>query len=170
MKNDKSGSNCAPYPPTGPTIYILPIQTENQPNPSNVNPFNVNPFNVNPSNVNPSNVNPSNVNSNMDYASQPVQNVSYTMTTPTVSNYTNVQPNDAYMSSPSSQPMSLDTVFLTPPGDPGGTTPKCPNPRPCPPCGRCPEPSFDCKKVPNYSSTSNVLPVPVLTDFSQFGM
>lgn len=39
--------------------------------------------------------------------------------------------------------------------------PKCPDvinkcegnkkPPPCPPCGRCPEPSFECKKVPNYS-------------------
>jgi hypothetical protein len=44
-------------------------------------------------------------------------------------------------------------------------------PPPCPPCGRCPEPSFDCKKVPNYSSTnSEYLPMPVLNDFSQFGM
>ena len=68
---------------------------------------------------------------------------------------------------PSEQP--LDTVYLSPPmGKP--TVPTCPTPQPCPPCGRCPEPSFDCKKVPNYSSTSNVLPVPVLTDFSQFGM
>jgi len=43
---------------------------------------------------------------------------------------------------------------------------------PCPPCERCPEPAFDCKRVPNYNSvTSNhYLPRPVLTDFSQFGM
>jgi hypothetical protein len=48
---------------------------------------------------------------------------------------------------------------------------KCPEPSPCPPCGRCPEPSFDCKKVPNYASTnSEYLPMPVLSDFSQFGM
>jgi hypothetical protein len=56
----------------------------------------------------------------------------------------------------------------------------CPNnnnnkpPPPCPPCARCPEPSFECKKVPNYSSNSNnstnYLPRPILTDFSQFGM
>ena len=26
---------------------------------------------------------------------------------------------------------------------------KCP---PCPPCERCPEPSFECKKVPNYKT------------------
>jgi len=43
--------------------------------------------------------------------------------------------------------------------------------QPCPPCARCPEPSFDCKKVPNYSSSNdNMLPRPVLSDFSQFGM
>lgn len=58
--------------------------------------------------------------------------------------------------------------------------PACPNvtacstnkaPPPCPPCARCPEPAFDCKKVPNYnSSNSEYLPRPVLADFSQFGM
>jgi hypothetical protein len=47
-------------------------------------------------------------------------------------------------------------------------TTKCP---PCPPCARCPEPAFDCKKVPNYSAfNQNYLPVPVLNDFSTFGM
>ena len=51
------------------------------------------------------------------------------------------------------------------------STSNCPEPSPCPPCGRCPEPSFDCKKVPNYASTnSEYLPMPVLSDFSQFGM
>ena len=47
---------------------------------------------------------------------------------------------------------------------------KCP---PCPACARCPEPSFDCKKVPNYSIGQNgsmSVPRPVLADFSQFGM
>ena len=38
--------------------------------------------------------------------------------------------------------------------------PACPavtsrkNCQPCPPCARCPEPSFECKKVPNYSGGS----------------
>ena len=42
---------------------------------------------------------------------------------------------------------------------------------PCPPCGRCPEPSFTCKKVPNYASKNqDHLPRPVLTNFSNFGM
>lgn len=43
---------------------------------------------------------------------------------------------------------------------------KCP---PCPPCARCPEPSFDCKKVPSYSASNDKLPRPILSDFSQFG-
>ena len=44
---------------------------------------------------------------------------------------------------------------------------KCP---PCPPCARCPEPAFECKKVPNYSRQSSdpYLPRAVLTDFSEF--
>ena len=58
--------------------------------------------------------------------------------------------------------------------------PACPNvtacaskepPPPCPPCARCPEPAFECKKVPNYrGGDNNYLPLPVLADFSQFGM
>lgn len=51
----------------------------------------------------------------------------------------------------------------------------CPNnrtepPPPCPPCARCPEPAFDCKKVPNYNSNNDrYLPKPMLSDFSTFG-
>lgn len=42
---------------------------------------------------------------------------------------------------------------------------------PCPACARCPEPSFECKKVPNYNAQNNdYLPVPVLSNFSGFGM
>ena len=42
----------------------------------------------------------------------------------------------------------------------------CPRDKPCPPCApcaRCPEPSFECKKVPNYNSSavSNYLPNPM---------
>lgn len=45
---------------------------------------------------------------------------------------------------------------------------KCP---PCPACARCPEPSTVCKAVPNYSRPENSgLPMPVMADFSQFGM
>jgi hypothetical protein len=46
--------------------------------------------------------------------------------------------------------------------------PKCP---PCPACARCPEPSFECKKVPNYNAINNTyLPQPIINDFSSFGM
>ena len=45
---------------------------------------------------------------------------------------------------------------------------KCP---PCPACARCPEPSFECKKVPNYNAINeDYLPQPILNSFSQFGM
>lgn len=54
--------------------------------------------------------------------------------------------------------------------------PKCPIPErekecpPCKPCGRCPEPAFECKKVPNYnvSNVSNKLPIPMLNSFADF--
>jgi hypothetical protein len=41
---------------------------------------------------------------------------------------------------------------------------------PCPACERCPEPAFECKKVPNYRSPSigQYMPMPILTDFSKF--
>ena len=55
-------------------------------------------------------------------------------------------------------------------GTSGSKNKKCP---PCPACARCPEPSFECKKVPNYSIGANgsmSVPRPVLADFSQFGM
>ena len=62
-------------------------------------------------------------------------------------------------------------------------------PPPCPPCARCPEPSFDCKKVPNYgsgnlganyfggggqfgsmpSTDGNFLPYPSVSNYSTFG-
>ena len=49
----------------------------------------------------------------------------------------------------------------------GGGSEKCP---PCPPCGRCPEASFECVKRPTYKPDNPYLPVPVLSDFSSFGM
>jgi hypothetical protein len=53
-------------------------------------------------------------------------------------------------------------------GSVGTRQEKCP---PCPACARCPEPSFECKKVPNYNAIgSDSLPTPVLSDFSSFGM
>jgi hypothetical protein len=56
-----------------------------------------------------------------------------------------------------------------------GSSKKCPA---CKPCGRCPEPSMTCKAVPNYGAIgagANSLDaaasyIPVLSDFSNFGM
>ena len=49
----------------------------------------------------------------------------------------------------------------------------CPRKEPCsacPACARCPEPSFECKKVPNYNAINEeYLPQPFLNDFSSFG-
>lgn len=45
---------------------------------------------------------------------------------------------------------------------------KCP---PCKPCGRCELPPFECKKVPTYNAfNSDAMPVPILSDFTSFGM
>ena len=53
-------------------------------------------------------------------------------------------------------------------GGGGASDHKCP---PCPACARCPEPAFECKKVPNYSRSEDInAPRPVMADFSQFGM
>jgi len=83
-----------------------------------------------------------------------------------------VQPNEMYSGV---TPFNTSTVLIPPPI--GNVTTSscnnnCPVPPPCPACERCPEPSFDCKKVPKYESptTQKVLPQAILTDFSSFGM
>lgn len=53
-------------------------------------------------------------------------------------------------------------------GSKGANAEKCP---PCPPCARCPEPAFDCKKVPNYNRVNDdFMPYPALNSFAQFGL
>jgi hypothetical protein len=78
-----------------------------------------------------------------------------------------VDPNNP--NSPPSTRSSISNYFSSPPTNSTSSSDKCP---PCPACARCPEPAFECKKVPNYSSTgsSQYLPMPVLSDFSTFGM
>jgi hypothetical protein len=96
---------------------------------------------------------------------------------------------------PGSQDMYLLKSQVVPPSNPpgapasaqgassSGAAPANPSPTqanscspapvpPCPPCERCPEPAFDCKRVPKYNSAAinQYLPQPVLADFSQFGM
>jgi hypothetical protein len=45
-------------------------------------------------------------------------------------------------------------------------TDSCP---PCPACARCPEPSFECKKVPNYDVINEEVPTALITPYSTFG-
>ena len=45
---------------------------------------------------------------------------------------------------------------------------KCP---PCKPCGRCELPPFECVKRPTYNAFNpDIMPVPILSSFSSFGM
>ncbi len=78
---------------------------------------------------------------------------------------------------------------IVPPVCPACPTFDCPREKKCPPCPaceRCPEPAFECKKVPNYnvsnvdkflpsssnyfgmSKIDNKQPRPILNDFSEF--
>jgi len=121
----------------------------------------------------------------------PQGNTAYTYTGPQGNTYTgsNYNSDDYYNSLPpgipSSQiPSGQEDLYIlksqvVPPVCPVCPEPivQCPNDfdaskcPPCPPCARCPEPAFDCKKVPNYNSFNpDYLPVPVLNDFSSFGM
>jgi len=65
---------------------------------------------------------------------------------------------------------------VVPPVCPMCPTANCPKSnskcQPCPACARCPEPAFDCKKVPNYNSKSNgLIPEAILPNsYSTFGM
>ena len=73
-------------------------------------------------------------------------------------------------STTSSTQSSLSNYVSQVPSSNSNSSPeKCP---PCPSCARCPEPAFECKKVPNYNSSgsSKYLPMPVMSDFSSFGM
>ena len=143
-------------------------------------------------------------------------NVPQTMGGPNSSNKMNVSSNykEAYTQSltgpdySSSLPMGIPRNMI-PPGNEDlyilksevvpPVCPACPPPilkcgddkppPPCPPCARCPEPRFDCKKVPNYgsgnlganyfggggqfgsmpSTSGNFLPYPSVSNYNTFG-
>jgi hypothetical protein len=149
--------------------------------------FTSKPSTTNPNNVLP-NVTPSSTPSTLLSPSNPVSNPSTTTTTSS----------SMSQGTPSMTPTKLSTYDYStslPPGIPASQIPSgnedlyilksevvppvcpvcpvqttkkdCP---PCPACARCPEPAYDCKLVPNYSSLNANAPVPVLNDFSTFGM
>jgi len=203
---NSSGSNCSTYPPSSPTIYILPVQSgTSTPSPYTPTQTQSTPYTQGPppptqptqppppppTQPVPYTTPTTTPSQPAPYTSAPTTSTSTTSTpttsTPTTSTSTTTEPvpystptqSSPYSTQSSSstpttpvqssiQAYNTDTVFLSPPQS---INSNCPPAQPCPPCGRCPEPSFDCKKVPNYSSTnSEYLPVPVLNDFSQFGM
>ena len=109
-----------------------------------------------------------------------------TATAATATSSNQVQPTEMYAGV---TPYNTSTVFIPPPlggssltsnstsncpkpESGSSSTSNCPKPEPCPPCGRCPEAAFECKKVPNYERTDNerFVPQAILTDFSTFGM
>jgi hypothetical protein len=117
----------------------------------------------------------------------PAGNTATTVTGPAGNSVTTVNPDDYYNSLPEGiyrhqiPPGEEDKYILksqvVPP-----VCPKCPDVQcstvfdetkcpPCPPCSRCPEPSFTCEKIPNYNAFNpKTMPLPVLSDFSSFGM
>jgi hypothetical protein len=145
------GSNCAPYPPPS---YTLP--TSQPPAQTTQSPTQV---------AQP----PAQTTQSPTQVAQPPAQVAQPPPQPVSQSWQSQTPVEESTKG-DVVPYNTNTVFIPPPTG-GSTNMNCPEPQPCPPCGRCPEPSFDCKKVPNYASTnSEYLPVPVLNDFSQFGM
>jgi hypothetical protein len=123
-----------------------------------------------------------------------IQNSSNLNTSNTSSSSTNITNVGTPGSNSSNTPVAADSASSTPSSVPGAGNeaivqntatlneikgsitqlnqqkPKPETCPPCPACERCPEPAFDCKKVPNYRSPSigQYLPMPILNDFSTF--
>ena len=200
------------FNPASMFYYLYPVPSNNV----LLNPFNPNhrTYNNTPltyfgsTGVNGSNIN----NINRDYTS-----LLYPIPQQTGYDYSNSLPQGIAKSQipPGYEDLYVLKSAIVPPVCPAAPTipreEKCP---PCPPCARCPEPSFECKKIPNYNSLSSndnnncssfpnnnnslspfpnynslnnnnnsspfsnnnnnnnnkSLPVPVLSDFSSFGM
>ena len=114
------------------------------------------------------NQNYSNQNYNQNYSNQPNQNYNYS--------------NDLPEGIPASKiPLGQEDLYILKSEIVPPVCPACPSPTPCiknktdscapcPPCARCPEPSFECKKVPNYSSPNyDNIPDAILSPYSTFG-
>jgi len=178
--------------------YIYTINNPSSSNQSSSNPFNSNYSNYNntpstyygstgvtganvdnsnlsytnsssPSSSSPSSSSPSSSSPSQSRSSSPSRSSQY--------NYSNSLPSGIpkRMIPPGQEDLYILKSEIVPPVCPAcPTSAACPRKEPCPPCpacARCPEPAFECKKVPNYNSINNeYLPVPVVNDFSSFGM
>jgi len=141
------------FNPASMFYYLYPVPSNNV----LLNPFNPNhrTYNNTPltyfgsTGVNGSNIN----NINRDYTS-----LLYPIPQQTGYDYSNSLPQGIAKSQipPGYEDLYVLKSAIVPPVCPAAPTipreEKCP---PCPPCARCPEPSFECKKIPNYNSLSS---------------
>ena len=109
--------------------------------------------------------------SNMDASTTQIQNSSNLNSSNTSSSSTNIT--NIAGTTDSNTPVAIDSTLNEIKGSITQINQQKPKPDTCPPCPaceRCPEPAFDCKKVPNYRSPSigQYLPMPILNDFSTF--
>ena len=152
-KVDSTGSNCSNYPPPLPQSCAASL------------------YGCCPDSFTTKNADGSNCFSPPTPPSNPPMPSPMPSTMPSTMNMpTPVQPTDM---APGVNAFNTSTVLIPPPvGNATSSTSNCPAPPPCKPCGRCPEPAFDCKKVPNYERNDNekFVPQAILSDFSTFGM
>jgi hypothetical protein len=80
---------------------------------------------------------------------------------------------------PGQEDMYILKSEIVPPICPACPAPICPDKKEndikncpaCPPCARCPEPNFECKKVPSYMTmAASEMPMPMVNGYSTFGM
>ena len=118
----------------------------------------------------------------MNYSNQPNENYNYSNQSNENYNQNYNYSNDLPEGIPASKiPLGQEDLYILKSEIVPPVCPACPSPisciknntdscAPCPPCARCPEPSFECKKVPNYSSPNyDNIPDAILSPYSTFG-
>ena len=172
-KTNTSSTSSTSYPTTYPPNYSTSYPPSNYPSQPSYPPSNY---------PNQASYPPSNYPNQASYSST-YNESEYNPYSQSNPNQSNINENDDYSSSlppaipaskipPGQEDLYILKSEIVPPVCPAPITAchqktdKC---APCPPCGRCPEPNFECKKVPNYKSSNSDLPVPFLSPYSTFG-
>jgi hypothetical protein len=168
------------YPPSYPPIYPPSYPPPSYP-PTSYPPTSYPPTSYPPTSYPPPSYPPTNTSSpyssySEEYTSPYTQTSSpYTQSSPSTSyDYSNSLPPGIPMSQipPGQEDLYILKSEIVPPVCPApvpavqSSTEQC---APCPPCARCPQPNFECKKVPNYSSSNNDLPSASMSPYSTFG-
>ena len=171
------------YPPTSypPTSYPPTSFPSTSYPPINYPPTSYPPTSYPPTSYPPTSYPPTTYSSpyssySEEYTSPYTQTSSpYTQSSPSTSyDYSNSLPPGIPMSQipPGQEDLYILKSEIVPPVCPApvpaiqSSTEQC---APCPPCARCPQPNFECKKVPNYSSSNNDLPSASMSPYSTFG-